>query len=76
MHFKVSTNDYLPPDSTFLKVLKYTLQGLKKITKQHKTYLYVTRTIKLRLHILLPILRLTVVSHAASKAETCAADNK
>ena len=49
-HFKVSTSDYLPPDSTFFLVLKYStyITRLEKITKQHKTYLYVTRTIKLR----------------------------
>ena len=49
-HFKVSTSDYLPPDRTFFKVLKYStyITRLEKITKQHKTYLYVTRTIKLR----------------------------
>ena len=49
-HFKVSTSDYLPPNSTFFKVLKYStyIAWLEKITKQHKTYLYVTRTIKLR----------------------------
>ena len=47
-HFKVSTSrstsDYLPPDSTFLKVTY--IAWLEKITKQHKTYLYVTRTIR------------------------------
>ena len=49
-HFKVSTSNYLPPDRTFFKVLKYStyITRLEKITKQHKTYLYVTRTIKLR----------------------------
>ena len=42
MPCKVSTSDYLLPDSTFFTVLKYPtyITRLKKITKQHKTYLY------------------------------------
>ena len=49
-HYKVSTSDYLPPNSMFFKVLKYStyVTRLEKITKQHKTYFYVTRTINLR----------------------------
>ena len=49
-YFKVSTSDYLPPDTTFFTVLKYStyITRLEKITKQHKTYLYVTRTTTLR----------------------------
>ena len=36
-HFKVSTSDYCPPNSTFLKVLKYStyIAWLEKVTKQH-----------------------------------------
>ena len=48
--FTVNTSDYLLSDSMFLKVLKYStyITRLEKITKQHKTYLYVMHMIKLR----------------------------
>ena len=41
-HFKVSTIDYLPPDSTFLKFysILHTLQGLKRLQNNIKlTYM-------------------------------------
>ena len=42
--FKETISNYLPPDSTFFGVLKYStyITRLEKITKQHKTHLYVT----------------------------------